>query len=380
MNITGHLVACEDKRGNRYWRIRLDYGRHPLTGKRQQPYEPGRYTNERQAQKLLDARLIDLNRQPATDPTRRTVAELLTEWLATEAKVTIKPGTLYNYESACRVHLLPAFGHLPIRKLTTVAIEEFRARKLAGGTSTHMVSLATLHLGQAIDFGIRHGYLSHNPVRALKPLRHEHKEMHVWDAEQAQRFLAAAAGNVYSPYWLLALHTGMRRGELLALEWGDIDFDRARLSVRRSLDDTDGLVPEDTKTGRSRTIDLDRATLNALREHRIRQQERRLRLGVAYRKPEVVLASTVGGYINPRNVTREMEAIIAAASVPRIRVHDLRHTAATLMLAAGVPIKVVSERLGHSSVAVTLGIYAHVLPGMQAQAAETLRRVLAGEG
>jgi len=165
---------------------------------------------------------------------------------------------------------------------------------------------------------------------------------------------------------------------LLALRWGDLDLERGALAVRRSVDQYGEVNAP--KSGKARTIDLDGACVAALHAHRIAQAAWRLQLGTAWADGDLVFASEVGTALVHRNLYRVLVRLQAEAGVPAIRFHDLRHSSASLMLAAGIPIKVVSERLGHASVTITLDIYAHVLPGMGKQAAQTLGRLLSISG
>lgn len=387
--IAGHLETFHDKAGKAYWRIRLDYGRSETSGEREQPRDKEWYYVRKDGLRALARRLHDLNSVPATSPKRRTVDELVTEWLEVEAAVSLRPGNLPNYESVCRLHIRPFLGAAVAARLTTGEIEKWRTGRLAAGLSRDMAGKASLHLGQAFDYGIRHGYLSHNPVRSLRRLKQEHKEMQVWDATQARAFKAVAANHAYEPFWTLALDTGARCGELLALEWGDVDWDHRVLAIRRSLDKDPAIGLQSTKSGVARVVALAPETLALLRRHQTAQKKRRLQLGKLYGNSRLIIATQDGHYLGASNVNRALKGsrrgketihggLAQAAGVPYIRVHGLRHTSASLLLAAGVPVKVVSERLGHASVMVTLNIYAHVLPGMSQSAADQLASILYG--
>lgn len=373
MAARGHILPCRASDGTPYYRLRLDLGRDPATGARRQPYQPGRYPSERAAARALTLLLARLERTPAPDPRRRTVADLLAEWLDADARLSVRPKTLRSYESCCRVQLVPALGALRIDQLTAGRVERYRTERMAAGVSTRMIDLAVLHLHQACAYAVRHGYLSHNPADNLKPLRHPHREMAVWDAAQARAFLAVAAGHAYAPLWHLALQTGMRKGELLGLRWSDVDAERARLVVRRSLSAGEA---GDTKSGRARSIDLDAATVTLLRAHRAAQGRVQMRLGPAWRDEGLVIATAMGTPIQPDNVNRAMDLLIARAGVPRIRFHDLRHTCATLLLTAGRPVHLVARLLGHASPATTLRVYAHVLDGQGEETAVLMGRLL----
>ena len=199
--------------------------------------------------------------------------------------------------------------------------------------------------------------------------------------EQARTFLKACEGHRYEALYVLALATGMRRGELLALKWGDVDLDGGGLQIQRNLQSTSaGYVFARPKTKRSRRrIALSTSVIAALRYHRAQQEEERLKLGEAWANLDLVFPNAVGRLYEASNfVRRQFKPLLRRAGLPVIRFHDLRHTAATLLLARAVNPKVVSEMLGHSNVSITLNIYGHVFPHMQQEAADLMDRVLWG--
>ena len=205
--------------------------------------------------------------------------------------------------------------------------------------------------------------------------------MQTLSPEQARQLLDTAAGDRLGALYVLALSTGMRQGELLALHWENLDLDAASLQVRGTLRRVDGgLAVLEPKTAASRRqITMPAAAVDALRRHRAAQNEERLRIGSAWHDNDLVFANEIGRPIEPGNlVRRSFQALLAQAGLPRIRFHDLRHTAATLMLSRGVHSKIAAETLGHSRVGVTLDIYSHVTPTMQREAAAAMDEVLRG--
>lgn len=370
MAITGRIRSYQDRQNRTWYRIRLRYDRDPLTGKRPEPYYEERYPTEREARAAMAVVLLKLRNRPVIDPKHRTITELLTEWLEREVRPSVRPHTLISYESCCGVHLVPALGQLRLSKISSAAILRFRADRLAAGVSTRMVALAVLHLRQALSYAMQAGYIDHNPAIGLKPLRHPHREMKIWTPGEAKTFLAMAAGQPYSPLWHLALHTGMRKGELIGLQWDDLDLDRGRLAVRRTLSESGpGREPDDTKTGQSRTIDLDAGTVLLLKAHRLRARNSADPSGY-------VLQTAAQTPLSPFNIIRAMDLLIVGSGVPRIRFHDLRHSCSSILLGNGVPVHVVSRMLGHASAATTLRIYAHLMPGQGAAAADTIGDLL----
>jgi len=215
------------------------------------------------------------------------------------------------------------------------------------------------------------------------PPRRASRKMAVYTEEQVRTLLQAATGDRLEALCVLVLATGMRMGELLALTWEDVNLGREMLTVRMTLQRHrgEGLMAEEAKTDHSkRVIALPRTAVEALRQHRMRQAEERERLGEAWTDLDLVFPNTIGRPTEPNSFRyRWWNRLVRRAGLPRIRFHDLRHTAATLLLARGVPVKVVSEMLGHANVSITLNLYGHVLPHMQQQAAETMDGILRGD-
>lgn len=238
---------------------------------------------------------------------------------------------------------------------------------------------------KALSDAVRSGRLAENvAVRANKPRlrRARRKELRTWNAEELRTFLESTRGDRLYPAFLLAASTGLRRGEVLGLRWRDLDLDNATASVVQTVISVDYKVQKsDPKTaGSGRLVNLDNSTVSALRRHRSHQATERLARGSVYADQDLVFAMDDGSPLHPESFSQAFERRSASAGLPRIRLHDLRHTHATLALAAGISPKVVSERLGHASVAFTLSVYQHVLPGMQAEAAELVAALVWGSG
>jgi integrase len=242
------------------------------------------------------------------------------------------------------------------------------------------VAYSAMILRRALKDAVRWGDLARNPAEFADPPRVRNvPQMKTWTTEQAKAFRVQAKDDRLGAAWTLMLTTGMRRGECLGLRWEDIDLGTGRVQVVQSLGITvDGPVLQAPKTGKGRSITLDQNTVAVLKDHRLRQLEERIAGGPGYEDSGLVFTGDNGGPLRPDNFSRAFQKLVKGTDLPRIRLQDLRHTYASLALAAAVPVKVVSERLGHANVTTTLNIYAHVLPGMESDAAEQFADTLFG--
>jgi integrase len=306
------------------------------------------------------------------------------QWLPS-VRASLKPSTWDSYRSNLINHVLPALGERPIGWISPMELNRFYAQLLADGRSDGMRGLApkTVHyihtiIHRALRDAQRWGVLRANPAGVCDPPRQVLPEVNAWAPEDARRFLSTARGERLYPLYLLAITTGMRRGELLALTWSSLDLASHRLFVRASLVTINYELHLSTpKTRRSRrSIELDPATVTTLQDHRLTQQEERTSAGTLYGDRDLVFARPNGDFLHPHSVSQGFVRLLRRHRLPIIRFHDLRHTSATLALAAGVHPKVVSERLGHSSVTITLDTYSHVVPTLQKEAARMIANVL----
>jgi integrase len=310
---------------------------------------------------------------------RQTVAQYLASWLDA-ARPTIRPQSWRRYEETARLHIIPTIGKIKLTKLTAQHIQGLYAAKLNAGQSTATVRYMHVTLRRALSEAERLDLVPRNVARLVKPPRKERPEMHVLDADQARRFLGAVAGHRLEALFTLAVTSGMRSGEMLGLRWGDVDLDGRSLQVKFSLKRLDGkLVLKEVKTEHSRRhIALTEAAVAGLRAHRRHQHEERLFLGPAWQDRDLVFCMKDGNPMDGIHLLRyQFKPLMRSAGLPEeVVFHDLRHTAATLMLLQGIHPKVVSEMLGHASIAITLDLYSHVLPNMQRDATAAMDRLL----
>jgi integrase len=267
-----------------------------------------------------------------------------------------------------------------VSELTTPGISATYADLLASGLSPASVRRVHATLHRALADGVRSGVLPRNAASFANLPRVPKSEMRVWTGAQIRAFLEHVAGDRLEALWLTAFTTGMRRGELAGLRWSGVDLDAGVATVTETLIAVGYAVHRsEPKNGRHRAVALDPATLAALRAHRARQAAERLRWGPAYRDSGRVFTREDGSELHPdRDVTDAFDRLVRSAGLPRIRFHDARHSHATAALAAGVPLKIVSDRLGHSSIAITANIYSHVSDGMAADAAARIAGAIFG--
>jgi integrase len=321
-------------------------------------------------------RAIDDGLPVASD--RQKVGTFLTRWLAEVAQPTVRPSTYVRYRELLTSHIIPAVGHLPLTKLSPQDLTSLYlqlGKRLAPRTVGHAHRALHRALRDALHWGLVH----RNVCDAVSPPKVPRNEMHVLDPEQTRTLLAAATCDPLEAIYVLAVTAGLRQGELLALRWSDLDLDAGRLNVCRSVRRVSGqgsIVGEPkTKSGR-RNVLLTPLAVAALRRHRTRQTEQRLR-AVFWDDLDLVFANEIGRYIGATNLRlRSFKPLLARAGLPAIRFHDLRHTAATLLLGQNVNVKVVSELMGHANIAITLDTYSHVLPTMQADAVGKMEALL----
>ena len=371
--MTGHIR----QRSPGSWEIKFDAGRDPVTGKRKTRFvsvKGGKKAAQQELRRLLGA--VDEGR--FVEPSKLTVAQYLERWLDEHAKHAVSGKTFERYGELLRLHAIPVIGRHPLTRLEPLHIQAchsaMRERVLSAQTVKHCHRV----LSQALRQAVRLRLLASNPADAVDAPRVARTEMKVLDQAQTATLLKATEGSsIYAPV-LLAVTTGMRRGEILGLHWKDVDLDRSHLSVAQTLEETKakGLVFKAPKTERSRrTITLPAIAVDGLRRHRTRQAEDRLRAGPIWIDHDLVCCRPDGMPLSPRQLSKTFAALSRRLGLG-VRFHDLRHTHISHLLAAGVHPKVASERAGHASISITLDVYSHLIPGMQEDAASRIDAAL----
>ena len=310
---------------------------------------------------------------------RETIASFLADWLEGQ-RSQLRPKSWKRHEEHIRIHIVPVIGSVALRRLTPQHLNHLYANRLAAGLSA--VSVHHIHgtVHRALVHAVRWGLVTRNVADLVDPPRMERREMTVLGVEQVRGLLDAARDGPIEAIIAVAISTGLRRGELLALRWRDVDLDLGVLRVvgtlQRGYDRQ--LVISETKTARSRRqVELSGLAVDALRRHRAKQTELRLMLGDEWHDHELVFPNAIG---KPQDGSHlllgQFVPLLKRSGLPRIRFHDLRHTAATLLLGRGVHPKIVSEMLGHTTIGITLDLYSHVTPTMHREAARTMDELL----
>lgn len=367
------------------WAIVLDVGEiDPKTGKKKRKWHSFTGT-KRQAQAECARLITEITTGRYVEPTKQTVAEYLTEWLGF-IKPSVSAKTHERYTEICDKSLGPLIGDVVLAKLKTdridaafgKALTEGR-RKGQGGLSPRTVHHMRRVLIKALSQAVTWERLSRNPATATTPPKVERTKMLAYDPDQSAVLIEAFRPTRMFMAMMLAVTCGLRRGEIAALRWRDVELgdNRRHLSVRESAEQTKaGVRYKAPKSGKARTVALSATMAAELKAHRTRQAEEQLKIGLRPDGDSFVVAQADGSPLQPRSLTHEWTRLLAKTALPRIRFHDLRHTHASQMLSAGVHPKVASERLGHSTIGITLDLYSHVMPGMQADAAEQVDAAL----
>jgi len=368
------------KRGNRQYVVRIFQGRD-AQGKRRYINKTIRGT-KKDADKYLSKTLTAMSTGTYIEASTLSVDDYLDRWLQNAAKGRVRERTFDDYSDLLKRYVRPALGKTRLCDLRPLDIQNLYTDMQERGLSARTVRYAHAVLNSALKQAVKWLMLSQNPAALVELPKLTRREMAALSVDEAARFLAAASEDRFALMFALALSTGMRPEEFLGLQWKDIDLEKGIATVQRALvwrDKKQGWSFTEPKTAKSRrNIPLPASIVRALASHKARQGEQRLKAGTKYENHDLVFATRNGAPLMRRNILRShFRPILEKAGLPAsIRLYDLRHTCATLLLAANEHPKVVSERLGHSNITLTLDTYSHVLPSMQQGASEKLERML----
>jgi integrase len=335
----------------------------------------------KEVQRKLAEAMGDAARGIVFDDENMTVGEFLDRWLRDAVRGTVRQSTFDRDSYLVRAHIKPVIGRRKLSKLSALDVQTLYRDRLDAGLSSSTVNKIHTVLHKALGQAVRWSLIPRNPTDAVKAPRPAPEEMRPLSAEETRRLLEAAKGDRLEALYVLAVTTGMRRGELLGLKWSDVDLKNATVSIRRTLTRTDNgkrVALGEPKTKKSRrTIRLTPQAVEALRSQLEQQLGQIEALGDHYDDQGLVFTIEAGTPINPSNLRqRSFAPLLKKAGLAHIRFHDLRHTCATLLLSKGVHPKFVQELLGHATIAITLDTYSHVMPGMGNQTAMAMEDVL----
>jgi integrase len=364
----GHI----EKRGKNSYSIAISLGKDATTGKYKYQWTTVKGT-KKETEKRLSELLHQLDNGIFIKPGKTTLAEYLEKWLKDYAKPNLSPRGFERYESIARVHLIPSLGSITLTALRPEHLQRHYNVKLNEGFSALTVRYHHTVIHKALQTAIKWGLLNRNVADGVDvPRTHNNNELQTWSEYELNKFLETAKDSPYYALFHTALFTGMRRSELLGLKWSDIDFLFSHVSVSRSLHhlkDGSNVFTQPKSVKSKRMIKLSPSAIDVLREHREKQEAIRAAIGKPITDDDLVFSTPEGKPLRPNTISRAWTMLAAKAGVTVIRLHDARHTHASLMLKAGIHPKVVQERLGHASIQITLDTYSHVAPGLQEAAA-----------
>ena len=378
--MTGHVR----RRGERSWEIKFDLGTDPLTGKRRIRYAA--FKGTKRAAEIELARLVSLNAAgEGVDPSKSTVAEFVDRWERDWATANVGPKTLERYRQLLRLYVKPHIGAVRIQKLRAVHLNELYSALLrSGGQDGAALSARSVgHVHRVLHRALGHaatwGVISQNVASLVAPPPVPDEEIKILTEEQIGAILRHLEGRTLRPIVSFLLGTGARRGEALAIRWGDVNFQKNVVRIERSLEQTKGSIrvkSPKTKNGR-RSVTISPWLAAELRSHRARQDGRRLALGMG-RAPDdcPVFSQWNGGFRSPSRLSQDFAAAMDALKID-CTLHGLRHTHVSQLIAAGLDVLTISRRIGHASPAITLNVYSHMFSDTDTRAAEIMEATFA---
>ena len=365
----GHITQRNINKGT--YSIKISLGKDMQTGK----YKYQWFTvkgSKKDAEKRLSELLHQLDTGTYMQPDRTTVAEYLIRWLNEYVYPNLSPRTTEGYEHIIKRYIIPKLGNFTLVHLKPEHLQSFYSDEIKAGLSNQTVRHHHMVIHKALDNAVVYGLVLRNIADAVKPPRVQHPEMQTWNEDEVVQFLEAAKSTPYYELFYLAIFTGMRRSEILALRWRDIDLILGQIYVNRSLHVLKGsktvFRQPKTATGR-RSIALPPSALLMLTKYHKKKEVEALLLSVPLSDNDLVF-SILGKHLLPNTITHAWGKLVKKTSLKAMRLHDARHTHASLMLKQGIHPKIVQERLGHSSIQITLDTYSHVAPGLQEAAAD----------
>jgi integrase len=365
------------KRGNK-WSYTVDIGKDPRSGKRKQKTQSG-FKTKKEAQAALAELVNNVEKGHYVEPTKKKFKDFTLDYLEQVYRNRVKKSSYETAQNILITHVVPWFGNVDLNDIDQFLVHEFYNEKIQEGYSSSYIQKMHEMVRMILRVAYKWEVLQKDIASMIEAPRLIKKEMGVWTIKQVNEFLKFAKHSRYHPVYFIAAYTGMRKGEILGLMWDDIDFEEKTLTINKTLYKTtrDGFLLQEPKTANSiRTIYIDDDIIRVLKKQKVKQNLEKLKFGGVYKEHNMVFAQETGEYVNPGGVNGLFTRFIEQSGLPRIRFHDLRHTHATILLQMGVNPKIVAERLGHSSVQITLDTYSHVLPSMKKDLSEQFSKAM----
>ncbi|KAA0565315.1 site-specific integrase [Bacillus sp. CH30_1T] len=369
--MAGSIHKYQTGKGETRYMVMLEVGE---SGKRKQKKKMG-FKTKKEANAFLVESQSAIIKGSFIEPSKSSYKEFIVDWFENIKKKSI-PRTADTHQILINKYILVHLEDVTLSKLNSMHIETFINRMHDKGYSPATIRKAFNIVNNSLDYAVDKGLVLKNVAKKATLPKDEKKEMHIWNEDQVRTFLKTIKNENYFMLFYMALQTGMRQGELLGLRWKDVDLENHTLSVKQVLSHDAKKFYNGAKTNAgNRTIQLSETIVSELKKHRAKTLQEKMLLGNDYVDYDLVICTPLGTQLNPPNIRRLFNRLIKEAEVPKIRFHDLRHTHATLLLSKGVNIKVISERLGHANIKITLDTYSHVLPTMQKEAVKKLDEV-----
>lgn len=378
MITTGSYRKRKRADGSHYWQITIELPRDPITGKRNRRYKSVDGT-KKEAERAMHEFIREIEKGYYVTDSKTTIAEWIDTWLEVYIVPNVSPTTLSRYQGMIKRYIKPIIGHMQVQQLNTLAVQAWvNGLKTSPASGKEMSASTIKHayhvLKGSLDKAVLAGVIPRSPCTGIMLPKGQKKPPVVYDEAQIRQLIEAAKGTEMELIIDIELCLGLRRGELLGLQWDDIDFEKNQIHVTRNRVVVDGKsTVKDPKTESSRrTVDVPAQLIQKLRQHKTKCLANRLRMGQAYSVTDYVIVHPDGKPIYPEYVSQMFTKLQTKAGLPKCRFHDLRHLCASIMLMQGVNVKVAQEHLGHKDISTTMNIYSHVLPSVAKEAAQKI--------
>lgn len=379
MITTGSYRKRENKNGKHSWQIVVELPKDPMTGKRVRRYRTLEGGSKKDAERAMHEFIRELEKGYYVTNNKITIAEWIDTWLDVYIVPNVSPTTLSRYQGMIKRYIKPLLGHVQVQELNTLTVQAWvNSLKVSPASGKEMAVATIKHayhvLKGSMDKAVLAGIIPRSPCMSIMMPKGQKKQPVVYDEAQIRQLIAAAKGTEMELVIDIELCLGLRRGELLGLQWEDIDWEKNQIHVVRNRVVVDGKsIVKDPKTATStRTVDVPSQLIQKLHKHKMTCWANRLRLGQNYTATDFVIVHPDGKPIYPEYLSQMFTKLQKKAGLPKCRFHDLRHLCASIMLMQGVNVKVAQEHLGHKDISTTMNIYSHVLPSVAKEAAQKI--------